>query len=141
MQYHPSADGLQENGYPVELAKSVHIPEAAQFVNPRHDHEQPWSVMHELAHAYHDRELGFDEPRILAAYQEFCRQPQYTDVLHVAGEQRRHYALTNEKEFFAEHSEAYLGTNDFYPFVRGELLQAEPALYRLLQDIWGAAPR
>ena len=30
-------------------------------------------------------------------------------------------------EYFAELSEAYFGTNDFYPFVRGELQTTRPA--------------
>jgi len=29
-------------------------------------------------------------------------------------------------EFFAEMTEAYFGSNDFYPFVIGELKQAKP---------------
>ena len=49
----------------------------------------------------------------------------------------RHYALTDHKEFFAEMTESYFGTNDFFPFNRGELLEAEPEIHRLLETIWG----
>jgi hypothetical protein len=42
------------------------------------------------------------------------------------GPTREHYALTDEKEFFAEMTEAYFGANDFYPFVVGELKHAQP---------------
>jgi hypothetical protein len=45
--------------------------------------------------------------------------------------------LTNEKEFFAEMSECYFGTNDFFPFVSAELKEAEPESYALLKDTWG----
>jgi hypothetical protein len=48
--------------------------------------------------------------------------------------------LTNHKEFFAEMTEAYFGTNDFFPFVNGELKQAEPEVFALLRDIWGEVP-
>jgi hypothetical protein len=34
-------------------------------------------------------------------------------------------------------TEAFLGVNDFYPFVRGELKEAEPGIYDLLAEIWG----
>jgi hypothetical protein len=34
-------------------------------------------------------------------------------------------------------TEAYFGTNDFFPFNRGELKTAEPAIYQLLSEIWG----
>ena len=50
---------------------------------------------------------------------------------------REHYGLTDEKEFFAEMTECYFGSNDFYPFVTGELKQAEPEIFALLADIWG----
>jgi hypothetical protein len=33
-----------------------------------------------------------------------------------------------------------LGQNDFYPFVTGELKQAEPETFALLADIWGPLP-
>jgi hypothetical protein len=31
-------------------------------------------------------------------------------------------------------------SNDFYPFVTGELKQAEPQTFALLADIWGPLP-
>ena len=45
MQYHPSAGWLRDNGYATELAKCVHIPDAAGFVSPHHQHRQPWSTL------------------------------------------------------------------------------------------------
>jgi hypothetical protein len=48
----------------------------------------------------------------------------------------QHYALTNQKEFFAEMTEAYFGVNDFYPFNRAELKQAEPALFEQMGRWW-----
>ena len=61
----------------------------------------------------------------------------YEDVRFINGGTRKHYALTDHKEYFAELSESYLGTNDFFPFVRGELQSHDPAAYALLQKIWG----
>ncbi|MDZ4784300.1 MAG: zinc-dependent peptidase [Planctomycetia bacterium] len=52
------------------------------------------------------------------------------------GTRVRHYALTDEKEFFAEMTEAYFGSNDFFPFNRAELQEAEPEIYQLLVDMW-----
>ena len=141
MQYHPDAEWLKANGYSEELAKCVHIPVAEDFLSPFENHRMPWVVLHELAHAYHDRVLGFDEPRIIAAYQKFRDGGRYKSVLTSPGGMREHYALTNEKEFFAEMTECYFGTNDFYPFVTGELKQAEPGIFNLLQEIWGPLPK
>jgi hypothetical protein len=53
---------------------------------------------------------------------------------------REHYGLTDQKEFFSEMTESYFGSNDFYPFVAGELKQAEPEVVALLEDIWGPLP-
>jgi len=140
MQYHPSADWLVSNGYSRDLARCVHIPDTADFVSPRHHHEQPWCVLHELAHAYHDQVLGFDEARIRAAWDAFKASGRGESVLHIDGRRTRHYALTDQKEFFAEMSEAYLGMNDFFPFNRAELRESEPELLELLRSIWGPAP-
>ena len=52
----------------------------------------------------------------------------------------KHYALTDQKEFFAEMSESFFGMNDFFPFNRAELKQEEPALFELLCEIWGRVP-
>ena len=141
MQYHPSAGWLKANGYSERLAKCVHIPDARGFLSPFENHRQPWAVLHELAHAYHDRVLGFDDARVAAAWKKFRDGGRYQSVLTSPGPMREHYALANEKEFFAEMTEAYFGTNDFYPFVAGELKQSEPKIFALLRDIWGPLPQ
>ena len=137
MQYHPDAGWLLENGYDRELARCVHIPVAAELLEPRQINVQPWCVLHELAHAYHDQVLGFDEARIRDAYERYKKSGHGDSVLLVTGGRVRHYALTNHKEFFAEMTESYFGTNDFFPFNRGELMEAEPEICRLLETIWG----
>lgn len=140
MQYHPDAGWLKSHGYSEELARCVHIPRAELFASPRHHRQQPWAVLHELAHAYHDRELTFEEPRIKLAWQRTVDAGKWKEVLHIDGGQRRHYALTNQMEFFAELSESYFGLNDFYPFQRAELQRDEPELHALLVEIWGKLP-
>lgn len=139
MQYHPSAGWLEQHGYRRELAKAVHIPVAARFTDRRHQQVQPWCVLHELAHAYHDQVLGFDHPEVRAVWESYVASGRGNRALHVDGRKVRHYALTNAKEFFAEMTEAYFGTNDFYPFVHGELKQAEPETHALLRRLWGPA--
>ena len=59
MQYHPDAGWLKEHGYSEKLAKCVHIPEVEDFLEPTGIHSQPWVVLHELAHAFHDQTIGF----------------------------------------------------------------------------------
>jgi len=140
MQYHPDAGWLKEHGYSEALAKCVHIPDAEEFLSPYENFRMPWVVLHELAHGFHDQVLGFEEPRIKAAWKKFCDSGKYKLVLTSPGPMREHYGLTNEKEFFAEMTECYFGSNDFYPFVAGELKQAEPEIFALLEEIWGPLP-
>jgi hypothetical protein len=132
--YHPSADWLRDNGFDDRKAKAVEICRADNFVSWSHD--QPAMLIHELAHAYHDQQLGFEEPRIQAAYESARDAGIYDDVLRISGVHERAYAMENQKEYFAELTEAYFGTNDFYPFVRAELKEHDPAAYELLREIW-----
>jgi hypothetical protein len=140
MQYHPSAGWLKANGYSPELARCVHIPEVSDFLSPSENLRMPSVVLHELAHAFHDQTIGFDDPRVVAAWEKFCKNESYKSVMTTLGHNRDHYGLTNPQEFFAEMTESYFGTNDFYPFVAGELQQAEPEVFALLKEIWGPLP-
>lgn len=141
MQYHPSAGWLKANGYPSELEKCVHIPKAEQLPTRRNINEQPWVILHELAHAFHDQQLGFDEPRVKEAFEKFKASGMGEKTLLYNGKRVKHYALTNHKEFFAEMTEAFFGSNDFFPFNRAELQEADPELHRLLGIIWNNEPR
>jgi len=137
--YHPSAGWLRRNDYDVAKTDSVHITNLRRFL--QWTREQPSMVLHELAHAYHDQVLGFDQPEVIAAHQRAKRDGGYDEVLTASGHNRRHYALTDHKEFFAELTESVFGTNDFYPFVRAELGQHDPESRALVEKLWGVRGR
>ena len=141
MQYHPDAGWLKAHGYPADLAKCVHIPRAGDLPTRRNINEQPWVVLHELAHAFHDQKMGFDEPRIKGAYEKFKQSGHGNAALLYDGKRVKHYGLTNQMEFFAEMTEAFFGVNDFFPFNRAELREAEPEVFELLMGISGAKDR
>jgi len=65
------------------------------------------------------------------------KEKRFDSVLHWDGKSTKHYAATNQMEFFAESSEAYFGQNDFYPFVRAELKVSDPETFSLMEAIWG----
>ncbi len=132
--YHPSEEWLEEHDFNPEMAKSVHIANATNFVN--WTKEQPAMVMHEMAHAYHHQVLGHDHPEIKRAYQNAKESKSYAFVLRYNGKKQKAYAMNNEKEYFAELSEAFFGTNDFYPFVRAEIQVHDPVMYEVLQEVW-----
>ena len=134
MCYHPSADWLREHGMNPEKAGAVELANAKNFLTWTRD--QPWMVLHELAHGYHHQVLGFDNAEVRACYERAVASKSYESVLHVNGRTRRAYALENDREYFAEATEAFFGTNDFYPFVRGELKKHDPRLFALLEKVW-----
>jgi len=140
-EYHPNPKWLAEHGRNAAMAKGV------EFTNVRiYDAEirrMPVFVLHELAHAYHDRVLGFDHPEIKLTYEHAVASKAYDAVERrngdkVVGTRERAYALTNEREYFAETTEAFFGHNDFYPFTREELRAADPEMEHLLARLWGA---
>jgi hypothetical protein len=135
MCYHESADWLRDHGLNPEKAGGVELANPETFWT--WTHEQPWMVLHELAHGYHDQVLGHDHKGIRECYERAVASKTYESVLHYDGRKVRHYALNNDKEYFAEATEAFFGTNDFYPFVRSELLAHDPKMHELLKKVWG----
>jgi len=138
--YHPSRRWLETNGYNPDKAASIEISHADNFI--RWWKDQPWMVMHELAHAYHHRVLGHGHEGIREAYRRAQETGDYDAVPDIHGAAaRKAYAMNNEKEFFAEATEAFFGTNDIYPYVRSELKAHDPGTYALLEEVWlGRAP-
>ena len=133
--YHPSREWLVEHGLNPEKVKAVEFANAKNFLTWTID--QPSMVLHELAHAYHDQVLGFDNADIHAAYLRAKESKSYDAVLRCGGRIEKAYAMNNDQEYFAELSEAYFGTNDFYPFVRTEVKEHDPKMYELLRKVWG----
>lgn len=133
-EYHPSKEWLAKNGYNPDKAKCVEIGNARKFIewSPR----QPMMILHELAHAYHDQVLGFSDKRIRAAFERAKADGRYNSVERNNGKTERAYALTDDHEYFAEATEAFFGTNDFYPFTREELRKHDSELYDLLEEAW-----
>ncbi len=137
MQYHPNLGWLRSRGHDPRLAKKMHITRAASLFSRHQMIKHPAVILHELAHAYHDQYLGFDDPRIIKAYKKAKAAGTYEEVLLYNGRKVRHYALSDHKEYFAEGTEAYFYRNDFYPFVRAELKEHDPTLHDLLAEVWG----
>jgi hypothetical protein len=137
MAYHPDEGWLREHKANPRMAKCVEIGNAANFVS--WTYEQPWMLLHELAHAYHDRFLpeGFENPEVKAVFDTAVVSKRYETIDHYDGKQVRHYGLNNPMEFFAEATEAYFGQNDFFPFVNAELRNFDPDTYTLMVRLWG----
>ena len=134
--YHPSRRWLEGHGFNPAKARSVEFGNARGFLSAtRH---QPSVVLHELAHAYHHRVLpgGYGNKEIKAAHKRAVESKTYDSVLHYRGRKQKAYAIKNPMEYFAELTEAFYGTNDFYPFVRAEVITHDPEAYKLLRKLW-----
>lgn len=141
MVYHPDAGWLKNNGMDPAKARCVEITNPANFL--KWTIEQPWMVLHELSHAYQDQFLkgGPNNPEVKAAFDRAMTAKLYEAVANSNGDKVRAYAATNPMEYFAEASEAFFGTNDFYPYVRAELKGHDPLAFEVLAKLWGDSNR
>jgi hypothetical protein len=138
MAYHPDPKWLRQHDMNPDKAGCVEIAGARNFLD--WTCEQPWMVLHELAHGYHHQFLGgYNNPEIAAAFRKATGEKRYQSVLHWDGKSVRAYAANNPMEYFAEATEAFFGTNDFYPFVRAELQQHDPGFHQVVAKLWGVA--
>ncbi len=87
-------------------------------------------LLHEMVHAVHHKILGFDNPKVVAAYQQALERGKL---------ERGSYAATNPAEFLAEMSCAYLDRLQYFPRDREELRKHDPATYQLMATIWSGA--
>ena len=141
-EYHPDPGWLREHGRDPRMARSIEFTNVTRFAAELD--RMPTFVLHELAHAYHHRVLpdGFGNADVAKAYERAKDAGLYDSVDRWYGTGRprtteRAYAITNPQEFFAEATEAYFGRNDFFPFVRADLLRHDPETAAVVAAVWG----
>lgn len=133
---HWSAEWLESVGLPPEKAGGVEIINPRDFLEWRRT--QPYMLLHELAHAYH-RLIGADLPEIGNAYQAALDAGLYEAVGRNSippGTTVRAYAATNDREYFAELTEAYFALNDFEPYTRPQLQATDPEGFAMVEHLW-----
>jgi hypothetical protein len=84
-------------------------------------------TLHELAHAFHFF-VHRNSPLIIQTYKQAMERKLYDPELYVA---------TNDREYFAEITCAYLDRLDYHPRNREELKKHDPKGYELMEKIWG----
>lgn len=140
-EYHPDAGWLRDNKRDPAMARAVEFTNILSF--ERETKRMPNFTLHELAHAYHHRVLpeGFGNKEIKSAFESAQAKGLYERVEQRFGDGRsahvRAYAMTTPMEYFAESSEAFFSTNDFYPFTRDQLAMHDPEMLALLSRLWG----
>jgi hypothetical protein len=137
--YHVSKEWLAAHGFIAEKAAAIEIANVRDYLSWRE--HQPSMVLHELAHTYYWI-VGPEIPALSDAYEQAVQSEMYEHVGYVldrdASNLRRAYALHNEQEYFAELTEAYFGRNDYFPFVREELRDFDPAGFAMIEAVWGS---
>jgi hypothetical protein len=103
-------------------------------------------LLHELAHVVHALFLpgGCDNPAVSLAYKQAKERGLYEKVKGPFGQLGPAYALTNEREYFAELSCAYLDRCYYFPFDCDDLKDYDRAGYDLVKSVWtppGFTPR
>lgn len=94
-------------------------------------------ILHELSHAVHLQLFGPNNPTIHAAYKQAMERKLYDETTDVYGKKRQPYARTNEREYFAELSCAYLNKLHYYPFNRDDLKKHDQTGYKMMEATWG----
>ena len=123
--YHPFLGWLKKMDFHPGKHKCVEYSRAASLVKNRRGKATAKILLHELAHAYHDQILSFNDPDILAAHKrarEGGKHPKNDWVVRA-----------NHKEFFAGVSTRYFGTKE----EREALVERDPILLKKLQKVWG----
>jgi hypothetical protein len=132
----PEAIGLKgvlpakANGIEIISLRRIALTKQPEFDNP------VCVLLHEMAHAWHHQVIGPDNEAIRSAYKQAMDRHAYLSVRDIIGRPAKAYATTNEYEYFAELSEAYLLRNDYFPFSRDQLKLFDPVGHRLVHDAW-----
>jgi len=137
-EYHWARKWLIDNGRNPDMAHCIQITDIGILKTTRPT--GPWVLLHELMHGYHDREVGKEDNKaIVEAYKNALEEGLYQNVLHSKhGRDTRikAYAATRMEEYFAENCEAYFGVNDFYPFLKAELREYDPAICEIIERVF-----
>ena len=123
-QYHPGLDWLEKMDFHPKKLKCVEYGNAASL-GKRSDFKTVEVTMHELAHAYHDQVLGFNDPNVLAAHKRSREDGKYP--------KRDWVVRANHKEFYAGLVTRYYESEER----RKEIVDRDPIFSKQLEEQWG----
>ena len=148
--YHPSKEWLASQGYMTEKWHCVELCNYLHYVSWSNQN-QPYMVLHELCHLYHDQALpgGFDNKDVKEAYDKAMKAGLYVNTAYRLDKNTliehfddtygtKVYATNNPQEYFSEICEAYWGENDYFPFNYEDLKGYDPYGFALMEKVWGA---
>jgi hypothetical protein len=131
---------LRAHEEPTGKAGTINILQAQEFIGlVEHALRYPAALLHEVAHAYHDRFApdGVNNTVIAEAYRSAVASGIYQQVLNVTGIMHQANAIENSMEYFANTTTAYFLRNDDWPSTRTELAQVDPRGLAMVREVWG----
>ena len=124
--YHPGMGWLKKMDFHPGKHKCVEYSRASSLVSAARRRSTATILLHELAHAYHDQVLTFEDPDVLAAHKRAGENKDWPRSDWVV--------RANHKEFFDGVSTRYHGKKQ----EREALAQRDPILWKKLQKVWGS---
>ena len=150
--YHPNKDWLVQQGYMPEKWHCVELCNYVHYVSWTNQN-QPYMVLHELCHLYHDQGLagGFENKDVKNAYNHAMSTGLYVNTAYRLDKNtliehyddyyhQKVYATNDCMEYFSEICEAYWGENDYFPFNYEDLKSYDPTGFALMEKVWGKRP-
>ena len=136
LSYHDSVDWLRANNRPPAMMGGIEIENARDYLSFAERGLSP--LLHEFAHVLHHQMYDWDQTHISMTYQRMQTEPKLRQADNIWDDEKRPaYALSDERELFAEFSEAWFGRNDVFPFNREDLMDLDPGLADLFHSVWG----
>lgn len=139
-QVHTNEDWLIQNGYIPEKIRQLDISNMRNYIKLRNQN-QPFIILHEMAHAYHYTLTLEQSKKIRDTYLNAMQKNRYQNVNYAHGDGTfdnnvKAYAANNEFEYFAEITSAYFGVCSYFPFNRKDLKKYDKAGYKLVKALW-----
>jgi hypothetical protein len=98
-------------------------------------------LLHEFAHAVHFHIVGTNNQVVDQTYRKAMQRKLYDSAKDVNDKMIKPYAATNDREYFAELTCAYLNKLHYFPFARDDLKTHDPDGYKMMEKVWGKSDK
>ena len=139
-RFHASKNWLVNNGFILEKLNSIEVSNVGYFLHFT-ELNRPNLLLHEIAHLYHITTLTTNYEPIYQAFLNARESGIYNSVSYHEGngsylENVVSPAVSDQLDYFAELTEAYFGTNDYFPFNREQLKEHDPQGFAVVESVW-----
>lgn len=135
IRYHASRNWLLINSYPIEKLNSVEISDVQAFLFLTWLNS-PNLMLHEIAHLYHVTSLTVHYEPIYQAFLDASNTGVYNQGNDNVIEDVPAHVISDQLNYFSELTEAYFGTNDYFPFNREQLRAHDPQGFAVIEQVW-----